>query len=122
MDLLGPLGVTEGNLMTYMGIIEQRINELLQANAYIQQQKQYDSEEETSNVKFERVNLSGFLNTSHNQPKIIKFGFGAGEKALDHIEREDEDDDDDEDEDEDAKPMGVEEFKARAMGGGGKMR
>jgi len=36
IDLLGTQGVTENNMMTYMGIVEQRINEILQANTYIQ--------------------------------------------------------------------------------------
>lgn len=35
IDLLGNRGVTEGNMMTYMGIIEQKINEILRANAFI---------------------------------------------------------------------------------------
>lgn len=34
-DLLGNRGVTEGNMMTYMGIIEQKINEILRANAFM---------------------------------------------------------------------------------------
>jgi hypothetical protein len=41
-------------MMTYMGIVEQRINEILQAHTYIQQQKQFDA----NGVKFE--SLSGF--------------------------------------------------------------
>jgi hypothetical protein len=34
-ELLGTQGVTEINMMTYLGIVEQRINEIMQANAYI---------------------------------------------------------------------------------------
>jgi len=44
-ELLGSQGVTESNMMTYMGIIEQRINEILQAYAYIQAQKVKDEED-----------------------------------------------------------------------------
>ena len=32
-------------MMTYMGIIEQRINEILQCYAYIQQAKNYDNDD-----------------------------------------------------------------------------
>lgn len=87
-------------MMTYLGIIEQRINELLQANSYIGQQKQFDSKE---SLNFEKINFSGI------NP--------MGNKAL-NLETESEDDDSEEDEDE--KPMGVEEFKARVMHGKGK--
>jgi hypothetical protein len=47
-------------MMTHMGIIEQRINEILQANTYITQSKQFDEGE--GMVKFEQVNLTGFMN------------------------------------------------------------
>lgn len=35
-DLLGHQGITESNMFVYMGMVEQRINEILQAYAYIQ--------------------------------------------------------------------------------------
>jgi chromosome segregation ATPase len=35
-ELLGTQGVTESNMMTYLGVIEQRIHEIIQAFAYIQ--------------------------------------------------------------------------------------
>ena len=38
-DLLGSSGVTESNMIVYLGIIEGRINELLQAFALMQQEK-----------------------------------------------------------------------------------
>lgn len=38
-DLLGHQGITESNMFVYMGMVEQRINELLQAYAYIQGKK-----------------------------------------------------------------------------------
>ena len=38
-ELLGTQGVTDSNMMVYMGIIEQRINEILQCYAFISQQK-----------------------------------------------------------------------------------
>ena len=60
VELLGSQGVTESNMMTHMGIIEQRINEILQANTYITQSKQFDEGE--GMVKFEQVNLTGFMN------------------------------------------------------------
>lgn len=34
-DLLGHQGITESNMFVYMGMVEQRINEILQAYAYI---------------------------------------------------------------------------------------
>jgi hypothetical protein len=34
-DLLGSQGVTEANLMTYLGLVEQRLNELLQLHALV---------------------------------------------------------------------------------------
>lgn len=40
-------------MMTYMGIVEQRINEIMQANAYINQTKQFDDGEDNNAVKFE---------------------------------------------------------------------
>ena len=51
IDLLGTQGVTESNMMTYLGIVEQRINEILQANTYIMNQKQFDSDENNCGVK-----------------------------------------------------------------------
>jgi hypothetical protein len=33
------MGITESNMFVYMGMVEQRINELLQAYAYIQGKK-----------------------------------------------------------------------------------
>ena len=36
VDMLGDTGVTETNMMQYLGIIEQRTNELLQLYAYLQ--------------------------------------------------------------------------------------
>lgn len=48
-DLLGLQGITESNMFVYMGMVEQRINETLQAYAYVQTKKNkplYDSYEE----------------------------------------------------------------------------
>jgi hypothetical protein len=38
-DLLGHQGITESNMFVYMGMVEQRINEILQAYAFIQSKK-----------------------------------------------------------------------------------
>lgn len=38
-ELLGHQGITESNMFVYMGMVEQRINEILQAYAYIQTKK-----------------------------------------------------------------------------------
>ena len=38
-DLLGHQGITESNMFVYMGMVEQRINEILQAYAYMQARK-----------------------------------------------------------------------------------
>ena len=35
MELLGTQGVTEANMMTYIGIIEHRINEIIQVQKYL---------------------------------------------------------------------------------------
>lgn len=47
-DLLGTQGVTETNMMIYLGIIEQNINEIIQAYAFIKTEKakQYDGDED----------------------------------------------------------------------------
>ena len=37
-ELLGTQGVTESNMMVYLGIIEQRINEIIQAYAFLESQ------------------------------------------------------------------------------------
>jgi len=59
-ELLGTQGVTELNMMIFMGIIEQRINELLQANTYILNGKQYD--ERDNNVLFaEKMHFGQFF-------------------------------------------------------------
>jgi hypothetical protein len=34
-DLIGNQGITESNMLIYMGLVEQRINEILQAFVYI---------------------------------------------------------------------------------------
>lgn len=105
-------------MMTYMGIIEQRINEILQANSYINQQKQFDSNDNT-NVKFQKVNFGGFLSPNASAAVTAKQGQKGGHFSLDDDGNEDDDDDD---EDDDEKPMGIEEFKARVMNGkSGKM-
>jgi len=36
-DLLGNQGVTEGNMMTYLGMVEQRLNEVVQVYHLVQQ-------------------------------------------------------------------------------------
>ena len=38
-DLLGHQGITESNMFVYMGMVEQRINEILQAYAFVQSKK-----------------------------------------------------------------------------------
>ena len=100
-ELLGTQGVTESNMMTYMGIIEQRINEILQAYAYIQQQKQNENED---NLRLDGINMGGNganLATSHGPLRIEPPSFG-----------EDLSDDDLSDEGSE-KPLGIEEFKQR---------
>ena len=62
-ELLGTQGVTENNMMIYMGIVEQRINEILQANAYIMQQKQFSDE---GAVKFNEISGFGIKGFSLN--------------------------------------------------------
>lgn len=37
-ELLGNAGVTESNIMIYLGIIEQKVNEMLQCYAIMQQE------------------------------------------------------------------------------------
>tara|TARA_B110000285_G_scaffold163203_1_gene182260 strand:- start:389 stop:595 length:207 start_codon:yes stop_codon:yes gene_type:complete len=38
-ELLGHQGITESNMFVYMGMVEARINEILQAYVYIQTKK-----------------------------------------------------------------------------------
>jgi len=90
-SLLGNQGVTESNMMTYMGLIEQRINEIMQARSYLNQDSFRLSEKDTDRDKF----IEG--------------------KRLSDEEEEEEEEEDEDDEDF-AKPMGIEEFKARVMG------
>ncbi len=127
-----------------MGIIEQRINEILQANTYILQQKQFDTND--NNVRFEQVNFSGFLSGSQigpgkismtnlgsiiPQPHITSFAMKSSEMGQSQINNtatagkksfsaaagiDNDDEEDEEDDDDDMKPMGIEEFKARVMG------
>lgn len=87
-------------MMTYMGIIEQRINEILQCYAYIQQQRQLDD----ADAKLEQLNFAGAgpnIAPSHGPLRIEPPSFG-----------EDLSDDDLSDEASE-KPLGIEEFKQR---------
>lgn len=45
-ELLGSQGVTESNMMVYLGIIEQKINEIIQAYAFIKTEKAKINQEE----------------------------------------------------------------------------
>lgn len=123
-ELLGTQGVTELNMMTFMGIIEERINELLQANTYIMNGKQFD-ERENNKMFAEKLHFGHFFGgaTSMQQYQlsggasaVMNLTNGSGRRFSDNGGAEEEDDDDEEDE-EDEKPMGIEEFKARVMNG-----
>ena len=104
-ELLGTQGVTESNMMTYMGIIEERINELLQAYSYIEMQnKKQDDNNDNNNIKIDMnigAGVSANLANTHGPLRIEPPSFG-------------EDLSDDELSDEASeKPLGIEEFKQR---------
>lgn len=60
-DLLGLQGITESNMFVYMGMVEQRINETLQAYAYIQTKKNkplydaYENEQTQPNASEQEI-------------------------------------------------------------------
>lgn len=85
-----------------MGIIEQRINEILQCYAYIQQQKQYDDRDgDPNNDVFNFGGVGPNVAPTHGPLRIEPPSFG-----------EDLSDDDLSDEASE-KPLGIEEFKQR---------
>ena len=108
-ELLGTQGVTESNMMIYMGIIEQRINELLQIYNYIQQQEK-NNEKGLHIQNFNKDNDDDMLNLgmggtqliqTHAPMRIEPPSFGEG------LSEDDLSDDGSE------KPLGIEEFKLR---------
>lgn len=61
-ELVGHQGITESNMFIYMGMVEQRINEILQAYAYIKAknaQPLYDAAEQAAAGSHGRFGLQG---------------------------------------------------------------
>mmetsp|Transcript_45960 Transcript_45960/g.33717 ORF Transcript_45960/g.33717 Transcript_45960/m.33717 type:complete len:93 (+) Transcript_45960:1306-1584(+) len=84
-------------MMTYMGIIEQRINEILQVYQYIQQHNQFENFEQEALS----LGLGPAVSNIHGPMRIEPPSFG-----------EDISDDNNSDEGSE-KPMGIEEFKQK---------
>ena len=87
--------------MTYMGIIEQRINEILQCYAYIQQQRQYDNNDD---IQIDGLNFAGVgpnVAATHGPLRIEPPSFGE-ELSEDDLSDEASE-----------KPLGIEEFRQR---------
>lgn len=106
-DMLGNGGVTEGNMMQYLGIIEQRTNEILQMYAAVQMQQQGSTGEQAAQQSLANILgqgpqvATGVTSISINPPN-------AGG---------DDDSQAESDEDEDDHPLTREELKARTLKG-----
>ena len=108
MELLGNEGVTEGNMMQYLGIIEQRTNEILQLYAATQAREgvldaQGNPVPAVSSILGQGPQLPAGRNAITIQPP------SATDEAYDS-----EEDSDDEDED---RPYSLDELKAKTMRG-----
>ena len=74
-DLLGTQGITESNMFIYMGMVEQKINETLQAYAYVKHQLGqpiYNSTEQQEYNMDQFVDKSNSANISHKHIPMKK--------------------------------------------------
>lgn len=111
MELLGNEGVTEGNMMQYLGIIEQRTNEILQLCAATQAQARDVSADGGQGNPLPSV--TNILGSGPQMP--------AGQNHISiqpptTSEEQYESDDDSEEEDED-RPFSRDELKAKTIRG-----
>jgi chromosome segregation ATPase len=118
-DMLGNQGVTESNMMSYLGIIEQRTNEILHQYAQIvaQQQQQHGAADAAGGAGGAAALL---------QPGSVSSLLGAGPQTAAgstaiHIQPpstgEDLESDDDSLDDEDERPLTRDELKAKTVRG-----
>eukprot|EP00965_Chrysotila_dentata_P184129 6079631-Pleurochrysis_carterae.AAC.1 len=111
MDLLGNEGVTERNMMQYLGIIEQRTNEILQLYAAAQAQARESAGEAQNGSATPAV--ANILGTGPQVPAgqnhISIQPPTTTEENLDSDEESDEDDDD--------RPFSRDELKAKTIRG-----
>ena len=98
-DMLGTTGVTESNMMQYLGIIEQRTNELLQLNHH--QQKDAEGGGEVVAVIGQGPAAPAGSTVINIDPPVIG----------------DEDDSEDESDDDEERPLSRDELKAKTLRG-----
>eukprot|EP00002_Diphylleia_rotans_P019321 TRINITY_DN3741_c0_g1_i1.p1 TRINITY_DN3741_c0_g1~~TRINITY_DN3741_c0_g1_i1.p1 ORF type:complete len:149 (+),score=34.80 TRINITY_DN3741_c0_g1_i1:392-838(+) len=104
IEMLGNQGVTEANMMQYLGIIEQRANEILRSYQAIQTQNQ----EAASGQQ------------APGQPSMASLGPAAPPGSLSFYinppsTNEEEDSDEEEDNEDDDRPLTREELKSKTM-------
>jgi hypothetical protein len=118
---LGEKGVDESNLMQFLGIIEQRANELLQKQALINHRATLKWEEEATKL-IQQNALSADpkpdfdpANELPAKPEAPKGLLGAGPTVttIGMISAPSLNDDDDDDDDLDARPLTMDELRAR---------
>lgn len=110
IDLLGSQGVTESNMMIYLGIIEQRVTELLYAYALTQQEK----------AKREKGSLEqddAYVEAIDNPMFLMQVGPSTdvmyGPTRIEIPSNGEDNDDDAMSDVTNEKPLGIEEFKQR---------
>ena len=69
-ELLGSQGVTESNMMVYLGIIEQKINEIIQAYAYIKTEKAKEAEDPYLASLQNMLAIGPNQEPTHGRPRI----------------------------------------------------
>jgi hypothetical protein len=105
-DLIGSTGVSESNMMHYLGVIEQRTNEVLQMYAACQAKGGFDSQQALS--------LPGTLNPG---AKDGKTGLKEGDDKI-NLDAPDllmlEDDEDRKSDEDDTRRFTIKDFKEKA--------
>jgi len=103
-EIMGGGGVTESNVMQYLGVIEQRTNEILQMYAAVQMQQHNTPVQQT---------LVGILGQGPSvQAGTVKINVAAPSIRADGTEL---DSDGDEEEEEEDRPLTRQELQAKAM-------
>ena len=101
-ELLGADGVTDGNMMQYLGVIEQRTNEILQM---------YAASMMAEGGADRAGDYDSFVQMTKTGPESSA---GPRELKIDAPSTEDPDDDDESDEDPEDRPLDREELRRRA--------
>merc|ERR1711988_1143384 len=99
-EVLGTGGVTEGNIMTYLGLIEARTNEMLNMYHGVNKSGETDEMNRTGNSVTGPVSAPGTTHIAILPPT-------TGDEY--------EDEDEDEDDDDEARPLTRDELKAKAQ-------